>query len=843
MANDKNFVVKNGLDVGQDLTANNITANTVNADLAGNATTASSLETARTIALSGAVTGSASFDGSSNITIAATATADPTLTISGDASGSATFTNLGNATLSLTIADDSHNHIISNIDGLQTALNNKADDSTTVTAGAGLIGGGTLGSNFTISHADTSSQGSLVTLSGVAIVSDIDLDTYGHVTNLATRNLTTSDINSLNVDADTLDGQEGTYYLNWTNTTNKPDPTLTISGDASGSATFTNLGNATLTLTIADDSHNHVISNIDGLQNALDSKTTESYVDTQISNLVDSSPATLDTLNELAAALGDDPNFATTVSNEIGTKANSSITISAGGGLTGGGNLTANRTISHADTSAQASLTALTGANVVSDIDLDTYGHVTNLSTRAMTLGDLGYTGATNADNYNGWDLFTDGTSRGRVTSGENVNIVGGSNVSLGYSATNNTITINASATPPNDATITLSAGGGLTGGGSFTTDQATNETITVNHADTSSQGSVNNSGGTVIQDVTLDGYGHITNLNSVNLDGRYYTESEADSRFVNVTGDTMTGDLTVQANTNIESVINFISANNDTITVTMLDGGTLSFEGASGQLFSITDTLSGTIFSVNDISGIPSIDVDDDGTIRLAEFSGNVLIGTATDNGTDILQVDGSVSATSFSGDGSSLTNVDADRLDGLNSSQFLRSDTSDTMNGRLEMGAVLDMNNNDIYGVDQIFHNGDTNTYMQFHAADQWRVVTGGSQRLEVNNTLITSSEPINAPDFNSTSDRNLKEDIVKIDDALDKIKKVNGYTFTYKKDKTRAAGVIAQEVEEILPEVVNGEEGHKTVSYGNMVGLLIEAIKEQQKEIEELKSQIYK
>ena len=72
-------------------------------------------------------------------------------------------------------------------------------------------------------------------------------------------------------------------------------------------------------------------------------------------------------------------------------------------------------------------------------------------------------------------------------------------------------------------------------------------------------------------------------------------------------------------------------------------DNGTLSFEGSAGQLFSITNSLTGTIFSVNDISGIPSIEVDDTGTIRLAEFAGNVLIGTATDNGTDKLQVDGS--------------------------------------------------------------------------------------------------------------------------------------------------------------------------------------------------------
>jgi len=57
---------------------------------------------------------------------------------------------------------------------------------------------------------------------------------------------------------------------------------------------------------------------------------TETYVGTQISNLVDSSPATMDTLNELAAALGDDPNFATTVSTSIGTKLPK-----AGGTMTG----------------------------------------------------------------------------------------------------------------------------------------------------------------------------------------------------------------------------------------------------------------------------------------------------------------------------------------------------------------------------------------------------------------------------------------------------------------------------------------------------------------------------
>ena len=77
---------------------------------------------------------------------------------------------------------------------------------------------------------------------------------------------------------------------------------------------------------------------------------------------------------------------------------------------------------------------------------------------------------------------------------------------------------------------------------------------------------------------------------------------------------------------------IDFVSPdNNNTIQAQMLDSDTLSFTGQSGQLFSITDSLSGTIFAVNDISGIPSIEVKDDGTILFAQYSGNVGIGLAS--------------------------------------------------------------------------------------------------------------------------------------------------------------------------------------------------------------------
>ena len=111
--------------------------------------------------------------------------------------------------------------------------------------------------------------------------------------------------------------------------------TISLSGDVSGSTSFDGSANVTITATVADDSHNHVISNIDGLQAALDAKETPSgaqtkadsalasaknYTDAKVAGVVNSAPEALDTLYELAEALGNDPNFATTVMTEIGTK-------------------------------------------------------------------------------------------------------------------------------------------------------------------------------------------------------------------------------------------------------------------------------------------------------------------------------------------------------------------------------------------------------------------------------------------------------------------------------------------------------------------------------------------
>ena len=79
-------------------------------------------------------------------------------------------------------------------------------------------------------------------------------------------------------------------------------------------------------------------------------------------------------------------------------------------------------------------------------------------------------------------------------------------------------------------------------------------------------------------------------------------------------------------------------------------NSGTLSFSGTAGQLFSITNNLTGTIFSVNDVSGIPSLSINDQGVIQLAEFNGRVIIGDSvgSDDSVSSLQISGAVTADS---------------------------------------------------------------------------------------------------------------------------------------------------------------------------------------------------
>jgi hypothetical protein len=96
--------------------------------------------------------------------------------------------------------------------------------------------------------------------------------------------------------------------------------------------------------------------------------------------------------------------------------------------------------------------------------------------------------------------------------------------------------------------------------------------------------------------------------------------------------------------------------------------------------------------------------------------------------------------------------------------------------------------------------------------------------------------------ATSFTSLSDKNKKKNIIPIENALSIIKQLQGVRYNWIENDIPSIGVIAQEIEKVLPEVVNtSSDGTKSVSYGNIIGLLIEAIKEQQTRIEELEKKI--
>lgn len=89
-------------------------------------------------------------------------------------------------------------------------------------------------------------------------------------------------------------------------------------------------------------------------------------------------------------------------------------------------------------------------------------------------------------------------------------------------------------------------------------------------------------------------------------------------------------------------------SAQNITVKMYPTNGGTLSFEGSAGQLFAITNSMNGTLFSVNDISGMPSIEVLDTGIVRIAQYTGAAVIGGTAWDGSSKLQVNGTITETS---------------------------------------------------------------------------------------------------------------------------------------------------------------------------------------------------
>ena len=135
-------------------------------------------------------------------------------------------------------------------------------------------------------------------------------------------------------------------------------------------------------------------------------------------------------------------------------------------------------------------------------------------------------------------------------------------------------------------------------------------------------------------------------------------------------------------------------------------------------------------------------------------------------------------------------------------------------------------------------VFNNTTTNQefFPLFTATTSGTITASGisTSKLKYN----PSTGTVTATDFDALSDENYKKNVITVNNALNKVEKLRGVSFDWKENGRSSYGVIAQELQKVLPELVHGDNP-KTVNYNGIIGVLIEAIKELKKEVEDLKN----
>ena len=140
---------------------------------------------------------------------------------------------------------------------------------------------------------------------------------------------------------------------------------------------------------------------------------------------------------------------------------------------------------------------------------------------------------------------------------------------------------------------------------------------------------------------------------------------------------------------------------------------------------------------------------------------------------------------------------------------------------------------------GRNRLYFTSNANTVMKFDT--QWRVDNNAGTTML---SCDTSGNFTATGNVGAYSDMALKEDIYQIENALEKVNQLRGVHFTRKSNSSKEIGVVANEVEKVVPELVDEHEDKelgtvKTMKYANTVGLLIEAVKDLSKQVEELKN----
>ena len=269
---------------------------------------------------------------------------------------------------------------------------------------------------------------------------------------------------------------------------------------------------------------------------------------------------------------------------------------------------------------------------------------------------------------------------------------------------------------------------------------------------------------------------------------------------------------FTINAGLGLDSLSNgILDSANDTITInhTASSATSITSAGTSNIIRNITLDGAGHILSIDESNG---------GTIFLE--SAGVFAGTGLSGGGQITPGSGPVyishpTASGLSNSTNTGTNV-------------LQSITFDTYGHGasvtpVDLTTVID------------------SAYVSARTPDFVSATSGDSM---VGDYYITGELFVsgNITGFANFSDITLKENLEIINDPVDKVMNLNGYTFNYIGSDIRMPGLVAQEVEEVLPEAVyETPQGKKALHYANMVGLLVEAVKELKAEIEELKTKI--
>ena len=608
---------------------------------------------------------------------------------------------------------------------------------------------------------------------------------------------------------------------------------------------------------------------------ATQSYATESFVTTAVSNLVDAAPTTLDTLNELAAALGDDPNFATTVSASIGTKwTQDNAKISNWDTAYSWGN--------HASVGYLTSFTE-TDPTVPSHVKSITTTNISNWNT-AYGWGNHASAGYASASSLSSYLPLTGGTLSGTLISGTaspTGSVIGGvrsygstnaymgasdqsgrtaffgvdaSNYAMFGALTNHDTVIRAN----NTEYLRVHTGGYTTMSGSSRAPIFYDSNDTGYYVDPASVNSINQmfvkgsaNGWSIItgtsstaRTVTSDGNRSSIIINSDLYPQLYlnaYTQAATNSTHGPVFS--MTGSLSsggyrrwgmgiAQANPNELSFGWFDNNDNPHYGVGINWGESQSARmwiDTGGNLFSRGSMRSPIFYDYNDTNYY----LDPNGTSRT-----NVLTSFSVRNNYDV-SVDHTYGMYFSNAGGESYSIF---RESGAWSHPY--PDLRIAFHTGIKLGAYFGYN-----GI-RFYNNSDMVT--------QTASIGDGDNNLRGYYDIIAYA-----------SDKRLKEKIEPITDAIDKVKKLNGFTYNWNKvgeeygwepPKERESGVFAQEVQEVLPEAVrtapfdqtHDEDGNMhsksgenflTVKYEKLVPLLIEAIKEQQQQIEELKSLVNK